>query len=98
MRRRWTRSRACWTPIRTILGRGIPNIAVRASRRVSRAAFRRVGGVPAVALGEDRAFAAALQRAGARIRHAPEVRVVVSGRILGRAGWAGWPTRSGGGW
>ena len=56
-----------------------------ASIAVSRAMFRRSGGIPLVALGEDRAFAAALRRAGARIRHAPEARVVVSGRILGRA-------------
>ena len=56
-----------------------------ASIGVSRAAFRRVGGIPGVALGEDRAFHQALRRIDARIRHAPEVRVVVSGRILGRA-------------
>jgi GT2 family glycosyltransferase len=56
-----------------------------ASIAVSRAMFGAVGGIPNVAMGEDRAFAAALRRAGARIRHAPEVRVVVSGRILGRA-------------
>lgn len=56
-----------------------------ASIAVTRAAFRAVGGMPAPALGEDRAFAAVLRRAGMRLRHAPEVRVVVSGRILGRA-------------
>jgi hypothetical protein len=56
-----------------------------ASIAVSRAAYRRSGGVPLVRLGEDRAFAKALRRIGARVRHAPEVRVVVSGRILGRA-------------
>ena len=56
-----------------------------ASIAVQRGMFRRVGGIPALALGEDRAFAAALRRAGARVRHAPEVQVVVSGRILGRA-------------
>ena len=56
-----------------------------ASIAVSRAAYARAGGIPAVALGEDRAFAAALRRVDARVRHAPEVRVVVSGRILGRA-------------
>jgi len=56
-----------------------------ASVAVTRAAYHRVGGIPTVALGEDRAFYAALRIAGLRIRHAPEVRVVVSGRILGRA-------------
>lgn len=56
-----------------------------ASIAVTRAMFRRVGGMPSLSLGEDRAFARALRLAGARVRHAPEVRVVVSGRILGRA-------------
>lgn len=48
-------------------------------------AYRRVGGVPPIATGEDRAFFAALRRADARIRHAPDVHVTVSGRIDGRA-------------
>lgn len=56
-----------------------------ASIAVERAMFRRVGGMPSPPLGEDRAFSRALRLAGARVRHAPEVRVVVSGRILGRA-------------
>jgi hypothetical protein len=56
-----------------------------ASIAVSRETFRRSGGVPLVRLGEDRAFAVALRRTGARLRHAPEVQVIVSGRILGRA-------------
>ena len=56
-----------------------------ASIAVGRAAYRAVGGIPDLGMGEDRAFAAALRHADARIRHAPEVRVVVSGRILGRA-------------
>ncbi len=47
--------------------------------------YRRAGGIPQVALGEDRAFFEALRHVDARIRHAPEVRVVVSGRIVGRA-------------
>ncbi len=48
-------------------------------------AYRRAGGVPPIAVGEDRAFFAALRRADARIRHAPDVCVTVSGRIDGRA-------------
>ncbi len=56
-----------------------------ASIAVTRAAYRRAGGVPALALGEDRGFVASLRRVDAAIRHAPEVRVVVSGRIEGRA-------------
>jgi GT2 family glycosyltransferase len=55
------------------------SIAVRA------AAFRAVGGIPPVALGEDRALIDALRRHDARIRHAPEIAVVVSGRTEGRA-------------
>ncbi|MBC7801618.1 MAG: glycosyltransferase family 2 protein [Gemmatimonadaceae bacterium] len=56
-----------------------------ASICVSLEAFRRVGGVPPVPVGEDRAFFTALQHVDARIRHAPDVRVTVSGRIQGRA-------------
>jgi glycosyltransferase involved in cell wall biosynthesis len=48
-------------------------------------AFRRVGGIPAQPVGEDRAFFAALRRIDARIRHPRDVRVTVSGRIHGRA-------------
>lgn len=56
-----------------------------ASLAVSVAAFDRVGGIPAVASGEDRAFVEALRRIDARIRHDPAIEVVVSGRIAGRA-------------
>jgi hypothetical protein len=56
-----------------------------ASIAVTVDAYRRAGGIPWVALGEDRAFFEALRRIDARIRHTAEVRVVVSGRILGRA-------------
>lgn len=56
-----------------------------ASVAVTLEAYRRVGGVPAVASGEDRALFAALARVDARIRHAPEARVLVSCRLEGRA-------------
>jgi GT2 family glycosyltransferase len=56
-----------------------------ASIAVTLEAYRKVGGFPAVPVGEDRAFIEALRRVDARIRHSPDVRVVVSGRIIGRA-------------
>ncbi|HEY0206969.1 MAG TPA: glycosyltransferase family A protein [Acetobacteraceae bacterium] len=56
-----------------------------ASICVTWAAWNRAGGVPAVSLGEDRAFFQALRRIDARIRHAPDACVTVSGRIAGRA-------------
>ena len=56
-----------------------------ASIAVVREVYRRAGGIPNVALGEDRAFAEALRRVDARVRHATDVTVEVSGRILGRA-------------
>lgn len=56
-----------------------------ASIAVTVAAYRRAGGMPAVTLAEDRAFFSRLRQIDARIRHAPEVRVVVSARLEGRA-------------
>lgn len=56
-----------------------------ASIAVTVKAYRRCGGIPAVSLGEDRAFFDSLRRTDARIRHALEARVIVSGRIDGRA-------------
>jgi hypothetical protein len=56
-----------------------------ASIAVTVDAYRRAGGIPAVGLGEDRAFFRALRRVDARIRHTFEARVVVSGRMVGRA-------------
>jgi hypothetical protein len=56
-----------------------------ASIAVTAAAYARSGGVPDIASGEDRAFIAALRRVDARIRHAPEVHVTVSGRTEGRS-------------
>jgi glycosyltransferase involved in cell wall biosynthesis len=59
--------------------------AAGASLAVTVAAFLRVGGIPAVEAGEDRAFVGALARVDARVRHDPAVRVTVSGRTIGRA-------------
>ncbi len=56
-----------------------------ASFALTLASFRAVGGVPNKALGEDRALARALRSGGFRIRHAPEVKVITSGRLIGRA-------------
>jgi hypothetical protein len=56
-----------------------------ASCAVSVEAFQRVGGIPAIASGEDRAFVRALWRTDARVRHDPAIQVTVSGRIDGRA-------------
>lgn len=56
-----------------------------ASIAVTAEAYARCGGVPPIPSGEDRALIAALRRVDARIRHAPEVHVMVSGRIEGRS-------------
>ncbi|MBV9735898.1 MAG: glycosyltransferase [Acidisphaera sp.] len=56
-----------------------------ASIAVTADAYRRAGGMPGLPIGEDRAFFEALRRTEARIRHAPEVWVEVSGRTVGRA-------------
>lgn len=56
-----------------------------ASIAVTVAAYRRAGGIPPVRLAEDRMFFDALRQVDARIRHAPDARVVVSARIVGRA-------------
>ncbi len=55
------------------------SIAVRAD------ALRRAGGAPRIATGEDRALIARLALVDARIRHAPQIQVTVSGRLQGRA-------------
>ncbi|WP_165982308.1 glycosyltransferase [Dankookia rubra] len=56
-----------------------------ASIALTLAAYRRVGGPPAVPVGEDRALFEALIRADMRVRHCPAARVVVSCRLDGRA-------------
>jgi hypothetical protein len=56
-----------------------------ASIAVTSAVWQRVGGMAPVPIGEDRAFLQRLERLDVRVRHEPAVRVVVSGRIWGRA-------------
>ena len=56
-----------------------------ASIAVTVAAWNRAGGMAPLPTGEDRGFLQALRRVDARIRHAPDVRVTVSGRLEGRA-------------
>jgi hypothetical protein len=59
--------------------------ASAASLAVSVAAYRWVGGIPAIESGEDRGFVRSLWMIDARIRHDPAIQVVVSGRVEGRA-------------
>ena len=54
-------------------------IAVRAST------YRAVGGIPKIECGEDRAFVDAVRSAGFVVRHAPDIEVITSGRLDGRA-------------
>lgn len=56
-----------------------------ASIAVTVEAYRRAGGIPPVPLAEDRAFFDRLRQVDAKIRHAPDARVIVSARIVGRA-------------
>lgn len=56
-----------------------------ASLAITLHAYRAVGGMPSLALGEDRALVASLERGGFRVRHDLAVRVVTSGRTTGRA-------------
>jgi Glycosyl transferase family 2 len=65
-----------WPFYTTISG---ASIAIRAS------AFREVGGVPRVPLGEDKALIAALTRMDAKIRFSNQIEVVTSARLTGRA-------------
>ncbi len=56
-----------------------------ATLAVRRTVYHRVGGMPALRAGEDRAFVEALRADDARVRHAPDIVVVTSGRLDGRA-------------
>lgn len=52
---------------------------------VTKDAWERSGGIPLVSVSEDRKFYAALHRAGCMVRHALDVKVYVSARLVGRA-------------
>ncbi|WP_249206788.1 glycosyltransferase [Gluconobacter cerinus] len=56
-----------------------------ASIAVTYQAWSKVGGMPAVPTSEDRAFYQLLRKNGIRVRHAPDVKVYVSARLVGRA-------------
>jgi GT2 family glycosyltransferase len=56
-----------------------------ASIAVPAAMLQKVGGIPPLASGEDRAFIDALIRVDARVRHDPDIAVVASARLDGRA-------------
>jgi hypothetical protein len=56
-----------------------------ASFALTVASYRKIGGVLAVPLGEDKALAAQLFACDARLRHDPGIVVVTSGRLVGRA-------------
>jgi hypothetical protein len=56
-----------------------------ASLAVTLSAYRGIGGLPALPLGEDKALVRALQELDARVRFSPTITVVTSGRLSGRA-------------
>ncbi len=56
-----------------------------ASIATTLAAYRRTGGAPTPAVGEDKALFDAIRQAGGRVRHPTDVRVTTSARLEGRA-------------
>lgn len=56
-----------------------------ASTAITLAAYRRIGGLPPIRVGEDRALFEALGRVDLKVRHSLEVQVVTSARTDGRA-------------
>ncbi|MBE7201292.1 MAG: glycosyltransferase [Parafilimonas terrae] len=59
--------------------------AIGATLAVTRGAYRQVGGMPEIPLGEDGAFIARLLEHGLRVRHATDICVTISARLAGRA-------------
>lgn len=47
--------------------------------------YRAIGGLPAIPSGEDNALVSRVVEAGGRLRHAPDVKVFASDRLVGRA-------------
>lgn len=56
-----------------------------ATLSVRLATYRHVGGMPPLAVGEDKAFVSSLLSSDASVRHDPDILVVTSGRLDGRA-------------
>ena len=56
-----------------------------ATLAVRRTVYKRVGGLPALTVGEDRAFVALLRSHDGLVRHEPSIVVTTSGRLVGRA-------------
>jgi hypothetical protein len=56
-----------------------------ASIAITTSMLRKAGGVPLLPSGEDRALVEMLRLMDARVRHDPQISVVVSGRVEGRA-------------
>jgi glycosyltransferase involved in cell wall biosynthesis len=56
-----------------------------ASIAMTASMFRQIGGLPCIPSGEDRALIGMLRLIDARVRHDPNISVVVSGRTEGRA-------------
>lgn len=57
-----------------------------ANMAITRQMLERVGGVPRIATGEDRALFAAVERVDGKVRQDPKPHVIASARIEGRAG------------
>ena len=56
-----------------------------ASLAITAAMYDRIGGLPPLAVGEDTALMNKVRAVDGRIRHAPDVHVVTSARVVGRA-------------